>query len=93
VTSPARSPRYSRFIVVGAVVGAVLGVGAALVQGGDRVGQGVAYVGCFLALVGGLLAGILAILLDRPGRPEQQGEADPDPRSVAPPEQRASSAP
>lgn len=80
-----RSPRYSRFITVGVVVGAVVGVAAALVQGGDRVEQGVAYVGCFLALLGGLLGGLVAILLDRPKGDEEH--------PAAPPEQRAPSAP
>ena len=89
MSSPARTPRYSRFITVGAVIGAVVGVAAALVQGGDRVGQGMAYVGCFLALLGGLVGGLVAILLDRPERAEEHPEA----RAVTPPEQRAPSAP
>jgi hypothetical protein len=69
-----RNPRYVRFLVVGAVAGAVVGVVSALVRGGDQTGQQVAYSGCFLALLGALILGALAILLDRPERPAAPAE-------------------
>jgi hypothetical protein len=70
------------------VLGGVVGVAAALLQGGDRVGQGIAYVGCFVALLGALLGGLVAILVDRPQGTQELA----DERSVTPPEQRASPA-
>ena len=80
----ARTPRYSRFLITGTILGAVVGVLAAFAHGGARLGQQVAYAGCFLALLGALAAGVVAIALDRPQRDEQTaadaGEGVPMPR-------------
>ena len=61
-----RSPRYSRFIIAGAMVGLVLGVLAALAFQGTTYTLAVAIIaGVALSGLGALLGGLVAVLLDR----------------------------
>jgi hypothetical protein len=68
VTAPRRSPKFTSFLLTGAILGFI--AGSARAYYGDPApgyGQGaaVAYVGIFGAAIGALLAGVLAVLLDR----------------------------
>ena len=65
-----RSPRYSAFLLTGAVVGVVVAVVAGLAGSGDPGSRGplIGYLAVLLGLVGGLVGGVAALLLDRRGR-------------------------
>jgi hypothetical protein len=68
VNSPRRAPNFGRFIVTGAVLGFI--AGAALSFRGDPApsyGEAAAltYLGLLGAAAGALLAGVVALLLDR----------------------------
>jgi MFS family permease len=70
VSSPRRTPNFARFLVTGAILGFVVGSAAAFV--GDQApgygeGAAVAYLGVFGAAIGTMLAGVVAVLLDRRG--------------------------
>jgi hypothetical protein len=67
-----RAPRYRAFVLVGAILGLVVGVVASIVLGG---GPGAfsavtltGYVGVIGLLLGGLLGGAVAVLVERPRR-------------------------
>ncbi|MEP6648324.1 MAG: hypothetical protein ABJA74_00210 [Lapillicoccus sp.] len=67
-SAPPRTPNYLRFIVTGASVGFVLGAIFSLV--GETApdyssGSQVAFFGVMFAGIGALLAGLLAVLLER----------------------------
>jgi len=66
--APPRTPNYLRFIVTGAVVGLVVGaifslVGAPVAD--YSAGSQIAFFGVIFAGLGALLAGLLAVLLER----------------------------
>jgi hypothetical protein len=67
-----RAPRYRAFVLVGAILGLVVGAVASIVLGG---GPGTfsavtltGYVGVIGLLLGGLLGGAVAVLVERPRR-------------------------
>ena len=66
--APPRTPNYLRFIVTGAIVGFLAGAIFSLV--GESVtdysaGSQIAFFGVMFAGVGALLAGLVAVLLER----------------------------
>jgi hypothetical protein len=66
--APPRTPNYLRFIVTGAIVGFVLGAVFSLV--GESApdyssGSQIAFFGVMFGGIGALLAGLLAVLLER----------------------------
>jgi len=66
-----RAPRYRAFIGTGAVSGVVVALAlVVLVPDGGRFSTAsvVGYLGAALALVGGLLGGLVAVLAERPRR-------------------------
>ena len=70
VNAPRRSPNFTRFIGTGALLGFV--VGAVLALLGDPAPgysdvTAAGYIGAFGAAIGAMLAGVLAVLLDRRG--------------------------
>jgi hypothetical protein len=70
VNAPRRSPNFMRFIATGAILGFV--VGSVLAFLGDPAPgysdvTAAAYIGAFGAAIGAMLAGVLAVLLDRRG--------------------------
>jgi hypothetical protein len=70
VNAPRRSPKFTRFIASGAVVGFVVGAVVALMGDpapGYAEGSALFYIGVFGAAIGAVLAGVLAVLLDRRG--------------------------
>jgi hypothetical protein len=63
-----RAPRYGAFLVTGAVVGVVIAVVSGLSGPSDpSVGRGalVGYLAMALGLLGGLVGGAVAVVLDR----------------------------
>ena len=62
-----RNPRYSRFILVGAVLGVLLGLLVVAVRQptGASEGQIVVYTALICAVLGGMLGGVVAVALDR----------------------------
>ncbi len=63
-----RSPRYSAFLITGAVAGLVVAVLATLAgPAGPGVSRGplLGYLAVLLGLLGGLVGGVVALLLDR----------------------------
>jgi hypothetical protein len=70
VSSPRRAPNFARFLVTGAIIGFVVGSAAAFVGDpapGYDEGAAVAYLGVFGAAIGAMVAGVVAVLLDRRG--------------------------
>lgn len=68
VNAPRRSPNFTRFIVTGAVLGFVAGAVIAVLNEsapGYDEGSAMLYIGVFGATLGAVLAGLLAVLLDR----------------------------
>ncbi len=68
---PRRAPRYGSFVATGALVGIVLGVVLSLSQpasGQFSQNSVVGYVAAILGLVGALVGGAVAVLLDRRAR-------------------------
>lgn len=67
-----RAPRYRVFVLLGALVGVVLGVGVAVARSaGDGLfsaGTVSAYLGGIGLLLGALAGAAVAVLLDRPAR-------------------------
>ena len=66
--APPRTPNYLRFIVTGAILGFVVGAVVSLV--GEAApnyssGSQIAFFGVMFAGIGALLAGLLAVLLER----------------------------
>ena len=67
-SAPPRTPNYLRFIVTGAVIGLL---GGAIVSvatesaGAYSSGSQIAFFGVMFAGIGALLAGLLAVLLER----------------------------
>lgn len=62
-----RTPRYSVFLVTGAVLGVLVGVGLAVSGGGDTVTTGAGVLGYFVAfgaVLGLLLGGTVAVLAE-----------------------------
>ena len=81
-----RTPRYPVFLVTGAVLGLLVGVGIA-VLGGSSAEQGSAtpagvlgYFSAFGALFGALLAGALAVVVESVLNRGRRGRARPGPR-------------
>jgi len=68
VNAPSRMPNFTRFIATGAILGFVVGAVAALLGDpapGYAEGSAMLYIGVFGAAIGAVLAGVLAVLLDR----------------------------
>ena len=68
VSSPRRSPNFLRYIVTGAILGFIAGSAAAFFgEPTPSYGEGaaVAYLGLFGAAIGAMLAGVVAVLVDR----------------------------
>jgi hypothetical protein len=66
--APPRTPNYLRFIVTGAILGFVVGGVFSLVGEGVpdySSGAQIAFFGVMFAGIGALLAGLLAVLLER----------------------------
>jgi hypothetical protein len=67
-----RAPRYRAFVLVGAILGLVAGAVASIVLGGGPGNFSPAsltgYVGVIGLLLGGLLGGAVAVLVERPRR-------------------------
>jgi hypothetical protein len=66
-----RTPRYGRFIGTGAVLGVLIALVLATVQGGTEQYSAAAafgYLALLLGPIGGLLGGAVAVLLERPRR-------------------------
>ena len=66
--APPRTPNYLRFIVTGAILGFVVGAVFSLVGEGApdySSGAQIAFFGVMFAGIGALLAGLLAVLLER----------------------------
>ena len=66
--APPRTPNYLRFIVTGAILGFVVGAVFSLVGEGApdySSGSQIAFFGVMFAGIGALLAGLLAVLLER----------------------------
>jgi hypothetical protein len=66
-----RAPRYRAFIGTGAVAGAVLAVVLTALfpdDGRFSTGSVMAYLAISLALVGGLVGGAVAVVVERPRR-------------------------
>ena len=66
--APPRTPNYLRFIVTGAVLGFAVGAVFSLVGEGApdySSGAQIAFFGVMFAGIGALLAGLLAVLLER----------------------------
>jgi hypothetical protein len=65
---PRRTPKYTRFIGTGAVIGFIVGAAVAIL-GAPAPGYGVntqlGYLGVLGAALGALVAGVVAVLLDR----------------------------
>jgi hypothetical protein len=63
-----RHPRYSAFLLTGGVVGLVVAVVAGLAGSGDpgqSRGPLIGYLAVLLGLLGALLGGVVALVLDR----------------------------
>lgn len=63
-----RHPRYSRFLLTGGVVGVVVAVIAGLAGSpdpGQSRGPLIGYLAVLLGLLGALLGGVVALVLDR----------------------------
>lgn len=70
VASTRRSPRFGSFLVTGALLGFLLGSMVAVFGGQDdrySAGSAVGYFGVLGAGVCALIAGVVAVLLDRRG--------------------------
>ena len=68
VNEPRRSPNFMRFLATGAILGFVAGSAVAFFgQQAPGYGEGaaVAYLGLLGAALGAMLAGVVAVLLDR----------------------------
>jgi hypothetical protein len=68
VSTPRRAPNFARFLVTGAIIGFVVGSAAAFLGDpapGYGEGAAVAYLGVFGAAIGAMLAGVVAVMLDR----------------------------
>ena len=67
-----RAPRYRAFVGTGAVLGAVVGIVARLLLGDPASVFSAATTTGYLAaiglLLGGLIGGVVAVLVERPGR-------------------------
>jgi hypothetical protein len=67
-----RAPRYRAFVGTGAVLGAIAGIVARLLLGDPAslfsAGTTTGYLAAIGLLLGGLLGGAVAVLVDRPGR-------------------------
>ena len=67
-----RAPRYRAFVVTGAVLGALAGIVASLLLGDPdslfSARTTTAYLAAIGLLLGGLLGGAVAVLVERPGR-------------------------
>ena len=67
-----RAPRYRAFVVTGALLGAVAGIVARLLLGDPAsvfsAGTTAGYLAAIGLLLGGLLGGAVAVLVERPGR-------------------------
>jgi len=64
-----RSPRFTRFLITGGVVGLLIGVLLSLVGHPDArydVSVAMGFLGLVCALLGVLVGGVIAVLLDRP---------------------------
>ncbi|HEX3002851.1 MAG TPA: hypothetical protein VHO27_01460 [Angustibacter sp.] len=61
-----RHPRYSAFLLTGGVVGVVVAVVAGLAgSAGQSRGALIGYLAVLLGLLGALLGGVVALVLDR----------------------------
>lgn len=70
MNAPRRSPYFTRFLATGAVLGFVVGAVAAVLGDpapGYAEGSAMFYIGVFGAAIGAVLAGVVAVLLDRRG--------------------------
>lgn len=68
VSSPRRAPSFARFIVTGAILGFIAGSATAFFgEPAPTYGEGAAvgYLGAFGAAIGAMLAGVVAVLVDR----------------------------
>ena len=67
-----RAPRYRVFVLTGAVLGAIAGIVARLLLGDPAslfsAGTTTGYLAAIGLLLGGLLGGAVAVLVERPGR-------------------------
>jgi hypothetical protein len=67
-----RAPRYRAFVGTGALLGVVAGIVARLLLGDPAsvfsAGTTTGYLAAIGLLLGGLLGGAVAVLVDRPGR-------------------------
>ena len=67
-----RAPRYRAFVGTGAVLGAIAGIVARLLLGDPAslfsAGTTAGYLAAIGLLLGGLLGGAVAVLVERPGR-------------------------
>jgi hypothetical protein len=67
-----RSPRYGAFLVTGALVGVALAVVSGLMGTGDGsigTGQLIGYLAMVFGLLGALLGGAVAVVIERFSRP------------------------
>jgi hypothetical protein len=67
-----RSPKYGAFLVTGALVGVVLAVISGLMGTGDGsmgTGQLIGYLAMVFGLLGALLGGAVAVVIERFSRP------------------------
>jgi hypothetical protein len=67
-----RAPRYRAFVGTGAVLGAIAGIVARLLLGDPAslfsAGTTTGYLAAIGLLLGGLIGGAVAVLVERPGR-------------------------
>ena len=67
-----RAPRYRAFVLTGALLGALAGIVASLLLGDPdslfSTGTTTGYLAAIGLLLGGLLGGTVAVLVDRPRR-------------------------
>jgi hypothetical protein len=68
VNAPRRAPNFTRFLATGAILGFIVGSAVAFFgrqAPGYGEGAAVAYLGLLGAGLGAMLAGVVAVLLDR----------------------------
>ncbi len=73
-SSTARAPRYRRWVTTGALLGIAVSVLVAAFAGDDRqygFGSVALYLGLLGVIVGGVVGGAVALLVDRPAAREK----------------------